>query len=63
MFTMNLMYKYVDFNSDIYLGFVIFDSYHLYIVKQMLCIFTSEGHPYYSLLVKPQLISILLCNH
>ena len=33
MFLLNLMYKYVDLNSDNYLGYIIFRLYHLYIVK------------------------------
>ena len=47
---MNFMYKYVDLNSDIYLGCIIFCLYHPYIIKHMLWIFTSEGHFNYSLL-------------
>ena len=46
------MYKYVDLNSDIYLGYIIFCLYHLYIIKHVLLIFISEGHFNYSILVK-----------
>ena len=46
---MNLMYKYVDLNSDIYLGYLILCLHHLYMIKHMLSIFTSEGHFYYYL--------------
>ena len=41
---MYLMYKYVNLNSDIDLGYIIFWLYHLYIIKKMLWIFTSEVH-------------------
>ena len=34
MSTMNFMYKCVDLNSDIHLGYIIFCLYHLYIIKK-----------------------------
>ena len=45
---MNLMFYYVDLNSAISLGYIIFCLYHLYIIKHMLLIFTSKGHFHYS---------------
>ena len=30
------MYKYVDFYSEIYLGYINFCLYHIYIIKHML---------------------------
>ena len=30
---MHLMYKYVEFISDIYLGYIIFCLYHIYNIK------------------------------
>ena len=39
-----LIYKYVDFYSEIYLGYIILCLYRIYIIKHMFQIFTSEGH-------------------
>ena len=33
---MELMYKYVDFHSDIDLGCIIFGLYNIHIIKRML---------------------------
>ena len=33
---MNFMYKYADFNNDIYLGYIKFCLYNIYIIKLML---------------------------
>ena len=41
------MYKYVEFNSEIYLGCIILCLYCPLISKHMLLIFTYEGQCYY----------------
>ena len=62
MFSTNLMYKYVDLISDIYLGCFIFCLYNIDIIKHMLWIFTSEVH-FYHFFLKNKFIAILLCEH
>ena len=49
--------------SDIYLGHIILFLYNIYSIKNILWIFTSEQNIYFSLLKKPQWLSIILCNH
>ena len=44
------MYNYVDFISDVYLGYIILCVYNLYIIKYMLLIFTYEWQFYHSIL-------------
>ena len=63
MSSMNLMYKYVELNSDIYLGYIIFCLKHVYMIKHNLRIFTSEGNLYFFGWEKTQWISIIPCNH
>ena len=36
MFSINFMYKYVELNSGIYLGYTIFCFKHFYIIKHVL---------------------------
>ena len=47
------MYKYVELNSDIYLGYTVLRSKYVYIIKHMIWSFTYEEKLYYYLLVKP----------
>ena len=46
------MYKYVDMNTEIYLGYIIFCLIHINMIKQVFWIFTYEGNSYCSILVK-----------
>ena len=47
MLSMNLVYKYVALNSDIYLGYIIFCLKHIYIIKHYFWIFNSEWNLYF----------------
>ena len=53
MLLTNFMYKYVEFNTDICLGYFIFCLKRLYISKHNFMIFTSEWNLFFSLLGKP----------
>ena len=59
-FSIIIMYKYVELNTDIYLGYIILCLKHLYTIKNDLWIFTSEWNLYFSLLVITECISTLL---
>ena len=52
MSSTSFIYEYVYLYSDIYLGYIILCSCHLYIFKHMFCVFTFEGQFSYSLLEK-----------
>ena len=43
MFSMNLMYKYIELNGEIHLN-TLFLSKNVYIIKQVLWIFNYKGN-------------------